>query len=272
MIFFAINLHAQSSPNLYDTINGNLVEKKVLLLWIQPQFTDSVNINDTNRVIRTFSDFVNDDFIDSIPLLLIDFTRADAYKIFPQLTENDTVSISRGGWQVGIPPFYTALHVFFTDEGSNIEQIFDSLVHRGNIIRGIEYNGIMEYAFTPDDPFYCNAQKSLHDTGDYCFYKGDYNINATQAWDYSVGEKYIRVGIHDTGIKWNHNDFYFSTGQSKITEGYNYADPGTPCLDYAGHGTMMAGIIGAVTDNVVGIAGIAGGRDPKIFGASIVSH
>ncbi|MBN2730269.1 MAG: hypothetical protein JXR53_13675, partial [Bacteroidales bacterium] len=82
-----------SAPNPYDTINGNLVEKSVLLLWIQPQFTDSVNINDTNRVVRPFFDFVNNEFLDSIPnVILKDFTRANAFKIFPQLTENDTVS------------------------------------------------------------------------------------------------------------------------------------------------------------------------------------
>lgn len=273
--------HAQdfikpSAPNPYDTINGNLVEKHVLLLWIQPQFADSVNINDTNRVVRPFVDFVRNDFLDSIPnVILKDFTRANAFKIFPQLTENDTVSLSRGGRNVVIPPFYTALHVYFSDTSSNIVQIFDSLVNRVSLIRGIEYNCLMEYSYAPDDPFYCQAQKSLHNT----YFDSitmqscngsDCNINAARAWQYSVGEKYIRVGIHDTGIKWDHEDFYFSTGLPKITEGFNYGDPGVSCHDYAGHGTMMADIIGAVTNNSTGIARIAGGNDPKVFGASII--
>ena len=79
----------------------------------------------------------------------------------------------------------------------------------------------------------------------------------------------MRVGIHDSGINWEHPDFIFYDGTHKIYEGNNYVD-GSACHDYFGHGTMMAGIVGAISNNTIGIAGIAGGYGRYDWGASII--
>ncbi|MDX9930986.1 MAG: S8 family serine peptidase [Bacteroidales bacterium] len=264
-----------SHPVLYDTIAGKPVQKSVLLIWIDTGYVNPAAINDTSNIVRPFGDFVTPAFIDSIPTIILkDFVHAEAKKIFLHRTEYDTVSISRTGKRVPIPPFYTALWVRFTDPDSDIDEIHDSLYPNHNVLYSIEYNVPFDYMFTPNDPFYCNNQKSLHDeysdiNNNINCDGGFYNISVNRAWNYSKGQKFVRVGIHDSGIKWNHEDFIFSTGEHKITEGYNYVD-GSVCNDYLGHGTMMAGIIGAVTDNGIGIAGIAGGQDPKCFGASII--
>ncbi len=62
----------------------------------------------------------------------------------------------------------------------------------------------------------------------------------------------IKVGILDTGIDYNHKDLNIKGGISLIDRSNNY-------IDYSGHGTHVAGIVGAL-DNDIGTIGIA----PKV--------
>ena len=59
----------------------------------------------------------------------------------------------------------------------------------------------------------------------------------------------VSVGILDTGIDAGHPDL----ADVEIT----YEHPGTRAEDIVGHGTRVAGIVGAETNNAVGIAGVA---------------
>jgi subtilisin family serine protease len=59
----------------------------------------------------------------------------------------------------------------------------------------------------------------------------------------------VSVGILDTGIDAGHPDL----ANVDIT----YEHPGTRAEDIVGHGTHVAGIVGAETNNAVGIAGVA---------------
>ncbi|HPS82758.1 MAG TPA: S8/S53 family peptidase [Bacteroidales bacterium] len=265
-----------SAPDFYDTIAGKPVQKSVLLLWIDTGFVNPATINDTSNIIRPFSDFVTQAFLDSVPAnILKDFAHAEAKKIFLHRTKYDTVSISRTGKRVPIPPFYSALWVHFNDPASDIEEIHDTLYSYHSILYSIEYNVPFDFMFNPNDSLYCSNQKSLHpdypdpyDTLNICN-GGEYNVDVNRAWNLSTGKKFVRVGIHDSGINWEHPDFIFSDGTHKIFEGFNYVD-GSACHDYLGHGTMMAGIIGAITNNRIGVAGIAGGQGKDDWGASII--
>jgi subtilisin family serine protease len=103
----------------------------------------------------------------------------------------------------------------------------------------------------------------------------DINVNA--AWALTKGSKNIAVAVIDTGVDYNHpdlsdniwyapSDFSFKIGGDMIdckkdSHGFNAIENTCDPMDNdGGHGTHVAGIIGAVADNEIGVAGV----NPKI--------
>ena len=81
------------------------------------------------------------------------------------------------------------------------------------------------------------------------------DMRLNQAWDYTLGSSSIEVGIFDTGIDSTHPDFQ-SAGH--LLPGYDgYYNTNTVPRDSGSHGTCTAGLIGAITNNSLGVAGIA---------------
>lgn len=78
-----------------------------------------------------------------------------------------------------------------------------------------------------------------------------WNMEMIGAWPYKAEGKQVKVGIMDTGIEINHEDL-----QENIKGGINIMNPGASFTDNNGHGTHVAGIIGA-RNNDVGIVGVA---------------
>lgn len=75
-------------------------------------------------------------------------------------------------------------------------------------------------------------------------------ISATAAWDITTGGS-VGIGIVDTGVKANHEDL-----QGKVIPGFDFADLDFDPNDTDGHGTLVAGVAGAATNNGIGIAGM----------------
>lgn len=92
----------------------------------------------------------------------------------------------------------------------------------------------------PNDPLYIRYQWNLP------------MINADKAWDISEGNESIIVAVVDTGVDLEHQDF-----RGKLVEGYNVLTDTNDPMDDNGHGSHVAGIISASTNNTVGIAGIS---------------
>lgn len=76
-------------------------------------------------------------------------------------------------------------------------------------------------------------------------------INTTAGWNISKGSQDVIIAVVDTGVDLNHKDL-----QTKLIDGYNAINPGQPPMDDVGHGTHVAGVIGAHTNNQEGIAGM----------------
>ena len=109
------------------------------------------------------------------------------------------------------------------------------------------------------------------------FAKRGADIKATQAWEYSKGNSDIIVAIVDNGVDYNHEDLkdniLVNEAELNGTEGVDddgngYVDDiygwnfytNTPIITFGeGHGTHVAGTVAAVSNNGIGVAGVAGG-------------
>ena len=79
--------------------------------------------------------------------------------------------------------------------------------------------------------------------------------NFLQAWYQTTGSPSVVVAVIDTGIDSTHEDFT----NTNFVDGFNLV-AGTPIRAYSnsddnGHGTLVAGVIGATANNRIGIAG-----------------
>lgn len=106
-------------------------------------------------------------------------------------------------------------------------------------------NVLIRVDTTPDDPYYSN-QWNLP------------KVQAPNAWDLTSGSANVTVAVIDVGADYNHEDL---AGNKWSGIGYDfYGNDSNPIPDDgAGHGTCVAGIIAAVTNNSLGVSGIAGG-------------
>ena len=84
---------------------------------------------------------------------------------------------------------------------------------------------------------------------------GIYYINAPEAWEVSTGSNSVYVAVIDSGIDYTNFDL---TANVATNYGKNFLDTNALAKDdhSSGHGTHVAGIIGAVGNNSQGIAGV----------------
>jgi hypothetical protein len=128
----------------------------------------------------------------------------------------------------------------------------------------------------PNDPNFAN-QWGCHNTGQTVnadFGVAGADINAPQAWDVGVGNPDFAVAVVDTGVLHTHPDLSANiwtnpgeiAGNGVDDDANGYVDDVRGCdfagidnnpVDEHGHGTHVAGTIGAVGDNGLGNAGVA---------------
>jgi thermitase len=80
---------------------------------------------------------------------------------------------------------------------------------------------------------------------------GSHGIQAQEAWKITTGSANIKVAVIDTGLDTTHPEFI-----DRVGEGYDFIANTPVITDGHGHGTHVSGIIGARTNNQLGIAGI----------------
>ena len=87
-------------------------------------------------------------------------------------------------------------------------------------------------------------------------------IQAPQAWDLTTGCSTVSVAVLDTGVDVSHPDL-----SGKVVGNINYSSSGT-VSDVYGHGTHVAGIAAAATNNGQGVAGL--GYDSTILNVKVM--
>lgn len=77
-------------------------------------------------------------------------------------------------------------------------------------------------------------------------------IDVFGAWDYTRGDPRVVVAVVDTGIDLQHPDL-----KNQIVGSRTFVPGTTSAADDNGHGTHVAGVIAAESNNSVGVAGVA---------------
>ncbi|NCN27705.1 S8 family serine peptidase [bacterium] len=107
-------------------------------------------------------------------------------------------------------------------------------------------------AVLPNDPQLGN-QWSMHNPSGASAY-------ASHAWNISTGSRDVVVAVVDSGVDYNHKDLKGNIWSGVVggqnVKGYNAITRAYDPMDDNSHGTHVAGVIGASTDNRIGIAGI----------------
>ena len=163
----------------------------------------------------------------------------------------------------------------------NINQIkiLDPSITVKEAIKRLRSNPNVEYAepnyiysinFTPNDPQF-NRLWGLHNTGQ-TGGTPDADMDAVEAWDIQRGSNSVVIGVIDSGVDFTHEDLSanmwinpFETLDGIDNDLNGYIDDmhginaingtGYP-MDDNGHGTHVAGTVGAVGDNGKGISGV----------------
>ena len=109
-----------------------------------------------------------------------------------------------------------------------------------------------------DDPLLVN-QWIYHRVGAAVGSTAVADLNIFPAWSVSTGHKDVVVAVVDGGIDYTHPDLaanIWRDGQGAC--GYNFCRHNTE-ITPSSHGTHVAGTIGAVNNNGIGVCGVAGG-------------
>jgi subtilisin family serine protease len=139
-------------------------------------------------------------------------------------------------------------------------------------VRSVEPDAILTGAALPNDPSFSRLW-GLHNTGQ-TGGLADADLDAPEAWDVTTGSRSVVVAVVDTGIDYRHPDLAANmwrnpgevagdgidndrNGFVDDVHGWDFANNDADPFDDEGHGTHVAGTIGAVGNNGVGVTGVA---------------
>jgi hypothetical protein len=106
-------------------------------------------------------------------------------------------------------------------------------------VRFVERNFLAHGGATPNDPGY-GSQWYLP------------KISSPAGWDITKGSWNVPIAVIDSGVDPVHPDL-----SAKLIPGYNFLGGNTDTHDVLGHGTAVAGVAAAITNDSMGVAGVA---------------
>ncbi|MFC1752522.1 S8 family serine peptidase [Thermoproteota archaeon] len=160
------------------------------------------------------------------------------------------------------------------DPYQNIHIAARKLRQNPNIVL-VQPNYIYKEAFVPNDTYY-SSQWNLE------------VLNMENAWDINMGSSEVVIAVIDSGVDWQHPDLdesiwtnpgeipgnmfdddgngfiddvrgwdFVDVPSASVYPGEDYTNPDNDPMDFHGHGTHVAGIACAETNNSTGIASVA---------------
>jgi thermitase len=148
------------------------------------------------------------------------------------------------------------IYQIYTPENVSVEEMLYLLEQNPDVEYAVP-NHIRHLAITPNDPLF-SQQYALYNPGQAVppgspqgIERPD--IKASEAWEETMGNDDIIIAILDTGVDFDHPDL----DDKLLSNGYDFVNDDSDPTDDHGHGTLVAGIAAAETNNGEGIAGVA---------------
>ena len=142
-------------------------------------------------------------------------------------------------------------------EDSSVEEML-YVWNQNALVENARPDYVAHIAVTPNDTFF-KDQYALSNTGQAIPVPGSpsgkasADISATTAWEETKGDETIVIAVIDTGVDLDHPDL-----RNKIVSpGKDFVNEDDDASDDNGHGTFVAAIAAAETNNGEGIAGVA---------------
>lgn len=154
--------------------------------------------------------------------------------------------------------------------GKSVKEAIE-ILSKNPAVKIAEPNYLYRKALIPNDPSLGDLW-GLNNTGQ-AGGTNDVDIDAPEAWDITTGDRDVVIGVIDTGVDYNHEDLADNAwvnpgeiaGNGVDDDGNGYIDDvygidafnvDTDPMDDDSHGTHVAGTIGAVGDNGIGVVGV----------------
>jgi subtilisin family serine protease len=131
---------------------------------------------------------------------------------------------------------------------------------RSGLVEFAEPDHIVRAATTvPNDPAFLDGSLWGLDNFGQNSGAADADIDAPEAWNIIRSASNIVVAVLDTGVRYTHEDLASNmwVNPNDGGHGFNAFNGSSDPMDDNGHGTIMAGIIGAVGNNGIGVTGVA---------------
>lgn len=165
-------------------------------------------------------------------LLLYEIGVQEVSKGFPEFKSEDTLRISPDSGIARLPDF-SNFYILRLPSSANRDSAIFKLMELPDDVIYAEKNQRGEPEYEPNDPYRSYQWYLREEAG---------GINAYRSFDFSRGSSSTRIGIIDSGVDRDHEDL---SSKCLGDVGYNSL-----------HGTHVAGIAAAKTDNNIGIVGI----------------
>jgi len=170
---------------------------------------------------------------------------------------------------------YTDVQLLKLDPSISVEDAIDAYSTQPEV-EYAEPNYIYHARATPNDSNFAN-QWGLNNTGQNVngtSGTSDADIDAPEAWNITTGSSSVVVAVVDSGVNYNHPDLdgniWTNSGETANNSsdddgngyiddirGWDFVDNDNDPMDSTGHGTHVAGIIGAEGNNGLGVTGVA---------------
>lgn len=140
------------------------------------------------------------------------------------------------------------VRVYDVPPGMSVREAADAFKRLPEVAEAMP-NQMKRWSAQPNDPYLAMQWA----------YKPSAGLNAQKLWDAKDDPSGVVVAVLDSGIDWNHPEFRGNRvllGINTLVPSDSDAQKPENIMDYDGHGTHVAGIIGAAGNNAQGVAGV----------------